>query len=363
MSYLRLFIELRREDTGANCGQARVELQDRPGRVDCKVRCGLMGLPVGRTYEMALACEQGGRYKEYPLGQFVTNPRGQAGPMFRGSFPIEPAEIPVTNFKAVVARCSDETSYQRGGRIVGYRFEPMLIPDRYEEPLSLDEPVEEPMEPEAEEAIEPVVEPEPEVAVEPETIMEPEPAVEPERWPESEPVPEPEMWSEPEPGLEPEMWPEPEPAAEPEMWPEPEPGLEPEMWPEPESGLEPEMWPEPEAVPEPEALPEFPMPEVPVIQQRSLKEEQPPQFAPVAVYVLRDLSQVDLVCGNAGRRAFQRYRHLILAQQDKENYLGIPCRFRPSQRIELAEEGYTQFYAPHGEEPGFGEFGYWMKRL
>ncbi|MBQ7050186.1 MAG: hypothetical protein IJN87_06095 [Firmicutes bacterium] len=78
---------------------------------------------------------------------------------------------------------------------------------------------------------------------------------------------------------------------------------------------------------------------------------------------MRDLSQVDLVCGDAGRRAFQRYRHLILAQQGPVNYLGIPCRFRPTHRMELADEGYTLFYTPHGDEPGFGEFGYWMKRL
>ena len=31
MGYVRLFLELKYEDTGASCGQARIELQDRPG--------------------------------------------------------------------------------------------------------------------------------------------------------------------------------------------------------------------------------------------------------------------------------------------------------------------------------------------
>ncbi len=288
MSYLRLFIELRKEDTNAPCGQVRVELQDHPGRVDCKVRCGLMGLTPGQTYEMALVCEQNGRYKEYPVGPFVVSPRGQAGPMFRGSFESEPGQIPVTDFKAVVARG------QGSGRLVGFRFEPMLIPWQYEE------------EPEA----------------------------------------------------------------------EPEPDAEPEAVAEPEA----EINPEPEAFEEAEALPESAVAEEPMILQKPMEEYEPPkvspaaaesieeepiaaEFAPTAIYVMRDLSQVDLVCGDAGRRAFQRYRHLILAQQGKENYLGIPSRFRPTQRMELAGDGYTLFYMPHGDEPGFGEFGYWMKRL
>ena len=41
MGYVRLFIELKYEDTGASCGQARIELQDRPGHMDGKVRCAL----------------------------------------------------------------------------------------------------------------------------------------------------------------------------------------------------------------------------------------------------------------------------------------------------------------------------------
>lgn len=303
MSYLRLFIELRKEDTNIPCGQVRVELQDHPGRVDCKVRCSLMGLQPGQLYEMALVCEQGGRYKEYPLGPFVVNPRGQAGPMFRGSFEMEPGQIPVTEFKAVIARSSG------GGRLVGFRFEPMLIPWKYEE----------------------------ESMAEQESVCEPKPEVEPEA------VDQPET----------------------------------------ENNLNLE------AVEEAEALVESTVAEEPVVLQESMEENEPPEvspaavesmeeepsvertskplasevFSPTAIYVLRDLSQVDLVCGDAGRRAFQRYRHLILAQQGPVNYLGIPCRFRPTHRMELADEGYTLFYTPHGDEPGFGEFGYWMKRL
>lgn len=303
MSYLRLFIELRKEESNIPCGQVRVELQDHPGRVDCKVRCSLMGLQPGQLYEMALVCEQGGRYKEYPLGPFVVNPRGQAGPMFRGSFEMEPGQIPVTEFKAVIARNSG------GGRLVGFRFEPMLIPWKYEE----------------------------ESMAEQESVCEPKPEVEPEA------VDQPET----------------------------------------ENNLNLE------AVEEAEALVESTDAEEPVVLQESMEENEPPEvspaavesieeepsvertskpvasevFSPTAIYVLRDLSQVDLVCGDAGRRAFQRYRHLILAQQGQVNYLGIPCRFRPTHRMELADEGYTLFYTPHGDEPGFGEFGYWMKRL
>lgn len=303
MSYLRLFIELRKEESNIPCGQVRVELQDHPGRVDCKVHCSLMGLQPGQLYEMALVCEQGGRYKEYPLGPFVVNPRGQAGPMFRGSFEMEPGQIPVTEFKAVIARSSG------GGRLVGFRFEPMLIPWKYEE----------------------------ESMAEQESVCEPKPEVEPEA------VDQPET----------------------------------------ENNLNPE------AVEEAEALVESTVAEEPVVLQESMEENEPPEvpptavesmeeepsvertskpvasevFSPTAIYVLRDLSQVDLVCGDAGRRAFQRYRHLILAQQGPVNYLGIPCRFRPTHRMELADEGYTLFYTPHGDEPSFGEFGYWMKRL
>lgn len=303
MSYLRLFIELRKEESNIPCGQVRVELQDHPGRVDCKVRCSLMGLQPGQLYEMALVCEQSGRYKEYPLGPFVVNPRGQAGPMFRGSFEMEPGQIPVTEFKAVIARSVG------AGRLIGFRFEPILIPWKYEE----------------------------------------------------------------------------ESMAEPESDTEREPEVEPETVAEPESAMNPE----PETVEEAESLVESTVAEESMVLQESMEENEPPEvspaavesmeeepsvertskpvasevFSPTAIYVLRDLSQVDLVCGDAGRRAFQRYRHLILAQQGPVNYLGIPCRFRPTHRMELADEGYTLFYTPHGDEPGFGEFGYWMKRL
>lgn len=303
MSYLRLFIELRKEESNIPCGQVRVELQDHPGRVDCKVRCSLMGLQPGQLYEMALVCEQSGRYKEYPLGPFVVNPRGQAGPMFRGSFEMEPGQIPVTEFKAVIARSSG------GGRLVGFRFEPMLIPWRYEEETMAESEPEVEREPEVEP--ETVAEPESEITLDPETVEEAKVLVE------SAVAEEPVVLQEP---MEEYESPEVSPAAVESM--EEEPSVE-----------------------------------------RTSKPVASEVFSPTAIYVLRDLSQVDLVCGDAGRRAFQRYRHLILAQQGSVNYLGIPCRFRPTHRMELADEGYTLFYTPHGDEPGFGEFGYWMKRL
>ena len=216
---------------------------------------------------------------------------------------MEPGQIPVTEFKAVIARSAG------AGRLIGFRFEPILIPWKYEE----------------------------ESMAEPESDTEREPEVEPEA------------------------------VAE----------------------LESEITLDPETVEEAEALVESAVAEEPVVLQEPMEEYEPPEvspaavelieeepsvkhtskpvasevFSPTAIYVLRDLSQVDLVCGDAGRRAFQRYRHLILAQQGPVNYLGIPCRFRPTHRMELADEGYTLFYTPHGDEPGFGEFGYWMKRL
>jgi hypothetical protein len=119
----------------------------------------------------------------------------------------------------------------------------------------------------------------------------------------------------------------------------------------------PKMTEKKEVMPEPEEI------EDGVVLQEATAERGPAAFAPTAIFMLRELSQVDLVCGDGGRRAFQRYRHLILAQQGNENYLGIPCRFRPTHEAELAEEGYTLFYTPHGDVPSFGEFGYWMKRL
>ena len=300
MSYLRLFIELRNEDTGAACGQVRVELQDQPGRVDGKVRCSLMGLPAGQLYEMALVCEQGGHYKEYPVGQFGVNPRGQAGPMFRGSFPNEPRAIPVTEFKAVIARGSE------GNRLVGFRWEPILIPWKYEKSSAVEtENVYVNEEAPADLACTSKVE-EPEIL----TCME---------------VVEENMIL-------------PEAASKQE-----------------EAEVAPAAFIEPEEVTEIAAA----MDATDITETKVAND----LFSPDAIFVLRDLSQVNLVCGDAGRHAFQRYRHLILAQQDQVNYFGIPCRFRPTQQMELAEEGYTLFYTPHGDEPGYGEFGYWMKRL
>ncbi len=321
MSYLRLFIELRKEDTNAPCGQVRVELQDQPGRVDCKVRCGLMGLTPGQTYEMVLVCEQSGRYKEYPVGPFMVNPRGQAGPMFRGSFESETGQISVTDFKAVVARSAE------GSRLVGFRFEPMLIPWQYEEAVA---------EPESDAEPEATAELESEINLEPETTAEQESRIE------TEAVERPEFLLGSEPESEAEVLPE---SSSPEEMPLLQKQVEKQ---------EPAEIP-PAAVWEPAAEEIF--------AERASKLLASEAFTPTAIYVLRDLSQVDLVCGDAGRRAFQRYRHLILAQQGQVNYLGIPSRFRPTQRMELADEGYTLFYTPHGDEPGFGEFGYWMKRL
>ncbi len=330
MSYLRLFIELRKEDTNAPCGQVRVELQDQPGRVDCKVRCGLMGLTPGQTYEMALVCEQGGRYKEYPVGPFMVNPRGQAGPMFRGSFEPETGQIPVTDFKAVVARSAE------GSRLVGFRFEPMLIPWQYEEE-SMAEP-EPDAEPEATAELDSEINPEPETTAEQESRIETEAVEGPEFLTGSEPESEEEVLPE----IEQEVLLE-------TAMPEDVPVLRERM-----EEQEPAEIP-PAAVWEPAAEE--------ISAERASKSLVSEAFAPTAIYVLRDLNQVDLVCGDTGRRAFQRYRHLILAQQGQVNYLGIPSRFRPTHRMELADEGYTFFYTPHGDEPGFGEFGYWMKRL
>lgn len=278
MGYLRLFIELRRENTGESCGQARIELQDRPGRIDCKVRCALMGLPEGDVYEAALVSEYAGRYQEYPLGSFVVNVRGQAGLMFRGSFSADNAgDLGVGGFKAIIARGG-------GKRVVGYRWEPILIPDSYEEPVRPSEP-------------------------------EPEPAFE---------------------GV----------AAE----------------------LEQEAVPEPEVVET--AAEETAQIEEPVMEEAMIEEVEVPiketavqGFQPQAVYVMRELLQVEAVCGEAGKRAFERYHHLVLMQQDEKSFLGMPCRYRSGQQQELADEGYVEFYTPHGGAPTYGEFGYWVKPL
>jgi len=84
---------------------------------------------------------------------------------------------------------------------------------------------------------------------------------------------------------------------------------------------------------------------------------------PLPVYVLQDLNQVEEICGEAGRRAFDRYHHLILVRQGEKSQLGMPCRYRSSQQEELQADGYTEFMTPHGGAPSYGEFGYWMKRL
>lgn len=271
MGYLRLFIELQNEISGEAAGQARVELQDRPGRVDIKVRGVMMGLTEGDTYQAALVSEHMGRYQEYPLGACTAGPRGQATLMYRGSFPAEPGDnLGVGGFKAFIARCG-------GKRVVGYRFEKLAIPDGYEEPVRPQEPQEE-----EQPAAEAVPEAEAEIVME----AAPEPEMEPEAAPAEEPAP----------------------------------------------ATEPESKTETRALPEP-------------------------------VYVLHDLEQVDQVCGSAGKRAFERYHHLILIQQGGENLLGMPCRYRSSQQEELAGEGYQEFVTPHGGAPSYGEFGYWVKKL
>ena len=81
-----------------------------------------MGLPEGDVYEAALVSEYAGRYQEYPLGSFAVNVRGQAGLMFRGSFPADnTGGLGVGGFKAFIARGG-------GKRVVGYRWEPVDLP-------------------------------------------------------------------------------------------------------------------------------------------------------------------------------------------------------------------------------------------
>lgn len=300
MGYLRIFIELRQDGGGDSCGQARVELQDRPGRVDCKVRCALMGLPAGASYEAALVSEQGGQYREYPLGTWHVNSRGQAGLMFRGTFPAEP--LGVAQFKAIVARGS-------GKRVVGYRFDPLPIPDSYEEPVRSDLS-------QGEAAGETKVQSE---SLDPAEVTEEVSAAD---------LPA-------------------EKEAEEEM--------------QTEEGTREAVQPQPvEATPvdEPESAEPVwkPLPE-------PAPRRKPQTLAPQALYVIRELSQVEAVCGQAGRRAFERYHHLVLLQSEGESYLGMPCRYRPSQQMELGGDGYTEFYTPHGGAPTYGEFGYWVKQL
>lgn len=279
MGYLRLFMELQDEGSGAPAGQARVELQDRPGRMEVKVRAAFSGLTEGDVYEAALVCENRGQYREYPLGLCTVNLRGQASLLYRAGVPVEAGDVlGIGNFKALIARAGTHPGTRLSGkRIVGYRKEKLMIPDSYEEPVR------------------------PEEAAPEEAAKAPEETI-----------------------------------AVPEAIPEPEPT--PESVPEIE--VEPESEPEPAPVPEPQ-----------------------PQARPEMVYVLQNLEEVDQVCGEAGKRAFGRYHHLILLRREEETLLGMPCRYRPSGRQELAAEGYQEFVTPHGGEPSYGEFGYWMKRL
>lgn len=278
MGYIRLFIELQREDTGEAAGQARIEMQDHMGRIDIKVRAVLMGLAEGEACQAALVCEHMGRYREYPAGQCSANARGQASLLYRAGISAEPGDaLSVGNFKAIVARSG-------GKRIVGYRSERLVIPDSYEEP----------------------VRPQP---AEPEPIAEAVEAAEEQ----SEPV---STWEEPP--VQAEVAEMPEPASE---------------------EIEEEK------------------PSVAMAANAGVKT------APLPIYVLQDLEQVAEVCGDAGKRAFDRYHHLILIRQGEESRLGMPCRYRSSQQAELEADGYTEFMTPHGGAPSYGEFGYWMKKL
>ena len=96
-------------------------------------------------------------------------------------------------------------------------------------------------------------------------------------------------------------------------------------------------------------------------------EAEPPALIakslPEPIYVIRDLGEVNELCGDAGARAFRRYHHLIFIEQGSDHLLGMPSRYRPSQHEELAGDGYTEFFTPHGGAPSYGEFGYWMKKV
>ncbi len=311
MGYVRLFIELKYEDTGASCGQARIELQDRPGHMDGKVRCALRSLPEGASYEAALVCEAGGQYREYPLGAFMVGTRGQAMPMFRLSAPAgQPEGLGLGEFKAFVARGKDGLSR----RIVGYRSERIAIPDAARETEAEAVP-----RPEAKQEAQPE-QPSREKSLQEEADEKTEAAegisatatapAEQERGQDATPKEEPAASFVP---------------AEPETDPQvsEEPAKEPAMT---------------------------------VSKPQTNRQMQ-------LVYVMRDLEQVDAVCGDAGKRAFQRYHHLIVMQQGEESFLGMPCRYRPSQELEIGQEGYREFVTPHGGAPSYGEFGYWLKKL
>lgn len=299
MGYVRLFIELRKEDSGEAAGQARIEMQDRPGRVDVKVRGVLMGLAEGEPYQAVLVCENAGSYREYPVGQCSANSRGQASLMYRGSVQAEPGDpLGIGSFKAILARSG-------GKRVVGYRFEPVLIPDRYEEPARAEHL------PEEEDSV--VMETAAAVVAVEEPIAAEEPALE-------------------------------ERAAE--------PPVEEDGFVSAESVLE-----EPVSIEEPEVV------KAEAAVSREVSPMQETGADPLPVYVLQDLNQVEEICGEAGRRAFDRYHHLILVRQGEKSQLGMPCRYRSSQQEELQADGYTEFMTPHGGAPSYGEFGYWMKRL
>lgn len=299
MGYVRLFIELRKEESGEAAGQARIEMQDRAGRVDVKVRGVLMGLAEGEPYQAVLVCENAGRYREYPVGQCSANARGQASLLYRGSVQTEPGDpLGIGSFKAIAARSG-------GKRIVGYRLEPILLPERYDEPARAESL------PEAEEAASP------EAAAKEESVKE-------------------ELSAAAEPVLE-EIMPE-SPAAEEDVV------------------LEEPAFAESKPVDEPERI------EIEEVSSERIVDEEN-GTDPLPVYVLKDLNQVEEVCGEAGRRAFDRYHHLILVRQGEKSRLGMPCRYRSSQQEELEADGYTEFMTPHGGAPSYGEFGYWMKRL
>ena len=246
-------------------------------------------------------CENAGSYREYPVGQCSANSRGQASLMYRGSVQAEPGDpLGIGSFKAILARSG-------GKRVVGYRFEPVLIPDRYEEPVRAEHL------------------PEEEDSAVMETAAAAEEAVE-------------ELIVAEEPALA-------EVAAEP-------PEAEESVVPAESDSAEVMSREEPEAVEAEEA-----------VSGENVVPVQEMGIDPLPVYVLQDLNQVEEICGEAGRRAFDRYHHLILVRQGEKSQLGMPCRYRSSQQEELQADGYTEFMTPHGGAPSYGEFGYWMKRL
>ena len=370
MAYLRLFIELQSENTGASHGQARVELQNRPGQVDVKMRGVLTGLWSGDVYEAALVSERKGRYREYPLGQFIVNGRGQANLLFRGSFSDEAEDgLGVAGFKAFVARSGRK-------RIVGYRGEYISIPDQYEDVTA--EVIPEPEAIQESELPEEIVETA--AAVEPEIVDTPE---------ESAEVPAEEENAEVE-DVE-ESIPvdssgviEEENTCQFDEAISSEEGLETASVETQEEKAEIQNEVAETAAAEEEiAAVNAPVDEVADVEETAAvepaeelpvepaapvsAEAEPPTLIakslPEPVYVIRDLGEVSELCGSAGAHAFQRYHHLIFIEQGSEHLLGMPSRYRPSQHEELAEDGYTEFFTPHGGAPSYGEFGYWMKKV